>query len=805
MTRLAGIVLGLFSTLAVTTAAQEPQPSSELPVVRFGVVIDGTWERTAEVERVFQGELLELLRGEFDPRFPEGARRVGDWSVEAVDRAFDQLLADETIDVVLAMGIIASDRALRRRDLEKPVIAPFVIDAEIQAAPREGRASGVGNLSYLSSSITFRRDLEMFQELRPFERLVVLHGPSMNAVPGIRDRLREVGGEFDVELSLVEVRARADEALSAIPANVDAVFVNPLLQLEAGELEKLAQGLIERGLPSFSRLGRSEVERGLLMSLTEDVFARRARRTALNVQRALLGEDPATFPVDFVMREELVINMATARAINVFPSFALETIAQVLNGGRPEQGRRLTIEVASDRAVASNLDLKAFDREVAANAENIGIAKSSLGPQVDLSFQASAIDSDRASATGLAQYLASPALTVSQLIFADGAWANKRIQEHFQSQIEWQRETLSLDIVREAATAYLNVMRALTRERVQRENLDLSRSNLELAKVREAIGSSGFSEVYRWEAQIASDQNSVIQASAERNLAEIELNRLLNYPLEDPFATVETGVDDPVFLYVRAQFYPYISSREYFDISRDAFALIALSQAPELQAIDELVAARHRSLLSASRAFYLPEVFVQGSVDYGLRGGAGGLGAFQSLGALFPDLELTAPNDTNWSVGVDLSLPLFTSGNRPAVKRQDQELLSQLSMQRASTAQRIEARIRRALHSAGASYAGIRLARDAASASSRNLELVTDSYSRGAVSVIQLLDAQNASVLSEEAAANAVYTFLIDMLEVERALGKFYFRSDAMQIEVLFEQVDQVFIERGRTPPSRLR
>ena len=141
------------------------------------------------------------------------------------------------------------------------------------------------------------------------------------------------------------------------------------------------------------------------MSLTEDVFDRRARRVALNVQRALLGEDPATFGVDFVMREELVINMATARRINVFPSFALETVAELIQEEPKDRGRRLNLLQVAEEAVLLNRDLAAFDRRVAAGAQNIPIAKSSLLPQLSLGVAGQAIDADRASATGIAQYL----------------------------------------------------------------------------------------------------------------------------------------------------------------------------------------------------------------------------------------------------------------------------------------------------------------------------------------------------------------------------------------------------------------
>ena len=50
---------------------------------------------------------------------------------------------------------------------------------------------------------------------------------------------------------------------------------------------------------------------------------------------------------------------------------------------------------------------------------------------------------------------------------------------------------------------------------------------------------------------------------------------------------------------------------------------------------------------------------------------------------------------------------------------------------------------------------------------------MTDAYSRGAVSLTELLDAQNAFVVADEAAANAVYDFLADYIDVQRALGRF--------------------------------
>ncbi len=65
------------------------------------------------------------------------------------------------------------------------------------------------------------------------------------------------------------------------------------------------------------------------------------------------------------------------------------------------------------------------------------------------------------------------------------------------------------------------------------------------------------------------------------------------------------------------------------------------------------------------------------------------------------------------------------------------------------------------------------MSREAADSSSRNLQLITDSYVQGIKSIIELLDAQNQALTADQAAANAVYNFLIDLMGVQRAMGEF--------------------------------
>jgi hypothetical protein len=49
------------------------------------------------------------------------------------------------------------------------------------------------------------------------------------------------------------------------------------------------------------------------------------------VQKILLGEEPGALPVAFTRREQLTVNMRTARAIRVYPRWSAITDAELLH------------------------------------------------------------------------------------------------------------------------------------------------------------------------------------------------------------------------------------------------------------------------------------------------------------------------------------------------------------------------------------------------------------------------------------------------------------------------------------------
>ena len=101
--------------------------------------------------------------------------------------------------------------------------------------------------------------------------------------------------------------------------------------------------------------------------------------------------------------------------------------------------------------------------------------------------------------------------------------------------------------------------------------------------------------------------------------------------------------------------------------------------------------------------------------------------------------------------------------------------LRRLRLELESAEEKLVQSIRAAMHVLQASSANIGLSKEAASAAAKNLELVTDAYAQGTVSIIELLDAQNQSLSADLSANNAVYDFIADALNMQRASSSFDF------------------------------
>lgn len=764
------LVFVVLQFLAVPTVAQQQ--------VVVAVIGDGSGDRFQEFHEKYIDELLALTSSEFDVQV---RRFSGEWSKESIDAAIEKAYADAEIDLVLVTGFVGNQIAAAKQHYSKPTFLPLILDTRLVAGDASLGQSGVANLNYLSIYADFADDLDTLARIVPYLNLVVLVDSSLSsAIPELRDAAFATSAERGIELDMVTHDGVDHRLMNQVPANTDALFIAGLPRMPPADFDQLIEAINAAGLPSYSFIGVPDVERGLLVTNSDPGdIDRQARLNALNMQAVMLGERAEDQPTGSGSRDQLTINMSTARRIGVSPSFDVMGDAVLLNRDEEVSGDQYGLVDIARIALDQNQDLQAEEFGVQAGLLEIARARANLLPQVGASASHTFRDDSPLVSAGLfAERSNDAAISVDQLLYSDAASANLTIQKALQRTRLASLKEFRLDVIQAATTAYYTVLNARSQLAVQENNRRISRANLELAEDRVRLGTSTRADVYRWQAEVARAQILVLNARSTMDQSWETLNRILHKPQGARLALKEASFDEP-FVMTQAEFDQLVMSPADYARFSNFYIKRALRQAPELGQLDAQIAAKRRELQSQKRAYWLPDFSVGGRYTSNLS--QSGLGAGPQAGQ---DLN-------DWSVGVQATLPLFSGGLKKAnVSRADYEL-RQLESLRVSTAERVEEKIRNQLHAAQAAYAQIDLSTTAAEASRKNFDLVSDAYARGTVNVIELLDAQDTSLAASAAAAESLYNFLITIMSVQRAVGGYDYllrREDREALAIEFRK-----------------
>ena len=735
-------------------------PVSAQQQIDIAVVGDGVGDRLKGRDKIYVGELMTLTQDEFDVRIHS---YTGNWNHQSIAAVIEDAYANPQIDMVLVTGFISNQVATMRTTYPKPTFLPVLLDTEHLAKQPVDRKSGITNLNYLTVYSDFDQDIDAMGEVVHFEKLVLLMDEEFSAsIPELKKAAGALCAERNIDLLEITHDGENHDLMSRVPEGTDAIFVAGLPRMPADEFEALIFGMNMAGIPSYSFVGTEDVERGLLMTSSEsrDV-SRQARMNALNMQAVMLGGRAADQPVSLRYKKQYTINMATARKLGVSPSFNVLNAATLLHERPTATGQQFGLLQVAAEAVAQNQDLLSQQYATAAGFEQTSIARSSLLPQVGLSTTYDVRDVSPLVEAGLfAERSADGVVGLEQLIYADSASANLTIQKQLQVAREANLLQTRLNVIQAATSAYYTVLNAQSQLGVQENNLVVTRRNLQLARSRVELGSSSSADIYRWQAEEARAQILVLQARASLNQSWNHLNRLLHRPQAERLALRKASFNEP-FVFTRSEFETLVSSPADYALFSQFFVNRGLSQAPELSQVDAELEAKRRDWTSQRRSYWLPDFSLSGRYTNNFSQSGAGAGVVSG-----EELD-------DWTVGLQATLPLFSGGKRRAnVSRASLEV-RQLEALRTSVAEKVEEEIRVQLHLAQAAYGQIDLTAVAAESSRKNYELVADAYARGTVSIIQLLDAQDASLNANAASIDSLYNFLITIMALQRAVGGF--------------------------------
>lgn len=769
----------------------------------IGIVTDGKWVGSERFVQTLQNETQALLKNEYAVSFATQHILHSQWKTQSIEQNIAQLMQNPAVDVVVGIGPVTSQLLATQSNYPKPTIATTIVNPELQKLPlTKQNTSGIKNFTYLVSPYVPKRDLEVFHQLYPFKKVgILLYDEILKAMPFVKTYFAQKTQQMGVQFELIPTNTNASQALASLSKDIDAVYIGAIFRMSPNETKKLIEGINARKLPSFSLLGTPEVQMGTMAGIAPPSNRKRiSRRVALNIQRSISGENLANFSVNIPFKERLVINMATVRAIDYYPTWSQLSEAELLNEDKQNIARKLNLKQVAEEALTANLELKIAQQNVASGFTNIRNAQSNLRPRVELSALGRMIDKDRAASSfgNQPEYAAIGSASVTQVLLSPKAMGNVNVQRQLQQSREHQRQQTRLDVVLQATQSYLNILRAKTLENIQKDNLRLTRRNLELARTRKAVGFSGPSDLYRWQSQIALTKKDLIDAQTQLKLAAINLNQLLNRPINEEFVAEEISLKNSSLIIANPEVFNYIDNPKKYQILGDFLVEEGIRNLPEIKQLDAAIEVQKSVRLLTRRQNFMPTVALQAGVDYLFYRGGEGVGAPSivipsAAGNINLSDNFTSPDQLNWQVGIKASLPIVNGGQRRAELQKTNIEILKLEAQKQALILKLKQRIMASLALTRASYSSIQLTQAAEQAASKNFALVQDAYSKGLVSVIQLIDAQNAAIRSEQFASNAVYEFIIQLLSLERATGSYYFLASADQQSDYFNRLRTYF------------
>jgi len=765
------LVLPVLISVCLACVTQKSAFAARTVVV--GVLTDGPSPFAERFLQCIQQETRALGEDAFRIQWKLAPAFDAGWDASRTRKTLRAALRDPQVDIVMTLGALqAQSAATAAFPFSKPVLTGPLFDEQVlKKLPYKNDRSLKANFCPVVVENRVRRDITAFKDLVPFSRLhVLIQKEFVGSFVGLDRLVQDYCALFGIGIEFIPVGQNLDDVMPRLSSDVEAVYVTPLMRVPENALHILVEQLKTRAIPSWSFLGKEEVEAGILAGRTSYWGAHLSRRMALNIHDIAAGRSARSLPVLLSEEDQLFLNMNTARDIGFSPKYAALLTANLVGQADDDLlGTPLDLAEAMRIAGQQNVSLREDRAKYEEVQEDRRLARSQLLPQLGASARYIQIDQDISRASqGLIPWDRTGAgLAVSQMIFDDAVVSRFRAARRNEHAEKVFQASKRLDVVQQAGVRYLQLLSAQALLSIERDNYQLIVRNLDMARVRRETGVSGPEEVYRWEAALAESRARVIQRRADIQAAQYALNQALNQPLTTQWQLKDMSADQArrAFFDVKAETIGS-SLSQLARLSDRAASLSA--ERPSLKGLELLVEAQDIVASQKARQRFVPSLKAGAMYTHEID-------KHQIDGAL----RRKDPDDLEdvWAFGVTAELPLFAGGALSHEQDRANAVLRQVKARRERLVQLAAQQVRTVISHMSQSYPNIELSALAADRARKNLGVVRDKYARGAVSILELLDAQNQSLVQKQAAAIAVYEYVRDVLDFQRALG--WFEIDA--------------------------
>ena len=778
------------------------QMAANAKPIELAFVFDGPSDKNKVVLEKFQKTITRSLLPDYKAQFPKDLIFTGDWTEKGAIAASDKALKSRA-RMVISLGYMSSNYYSEMKNKNKYVVT---ID---QYGLRDFGDKFFNPIQQMANDFT------TFKVLVPsIQKTAILMNENYyktksdwNSV--ISKKLQEK--KCDLNYVVVPVNTNVSASLSKMPSDVDSVFITPLYNLSTEQRKELYKILNDKKLPTFSSVGKEDVELGALLGTsTMDVDKKLAEATSFNIHGVLHGNVVKNEKIPFYDDKVLFYNSDSGEIVGYTPPLRL------LNNSVTITHKQLpTYDLGSliNTLDESNLDIARKNYLINAARRSVASAYMRYLPtlRLDLGYQTYNSDYDESYAAiptragaftiGMDQVLYSPDLVTNIIVKHKKLKFNKAEAALTKANTEYQ-----------TANLYIETLMMENMIKVQEEQVQEMRENLAIARVREKTGKCGYEEVLRWAGEVSEAEKKLLAMQADYKNLKVHISKLLNKDQKADFAFKPLTASDPAFFTTDLHVIDHVRNPEKLGKFTDMLVQEVIYLSPETTKLKAAIAMKKAEMSNYGQKFFMPNAKM--SLEYttqfdrhipyeesGHNQLKGAQGAASSAAAQASALQSGATPAQAVAAGANAfayGIPGFSTGyyNSPylgldknsfrffigaqwkpiegghkfaEIARCKSEL-NELNAYLEEVNTEIEMQVRTVVNRAISKYFMIEKSYKAMFAQAENYQTVKAKYLLGEVPINQLADAQHLYFGAKIDALNSQYEFFKELIWVQRGL-----------------------------------
>ncbi|HMA84781.1 MAG TPA: TolC family protein [Desulfosalsimonadaceae bacterium] len=410
---------------------------------------------------------------------------------------------------------------------------------------------------------------------------------------------------------------------------------------------------------------------------------------------------------------------------------------------KKEQKTPFTLEQAYQTALQKNEQVAISAERLTQEKQDIAVATSNLYPQLsaEAGYTRQKVTEISAGDTSLGSFgnprdYGTLTLKLEQHIYQWGkVWSGRKIAEYYFESSKFRHIRRVKEILFNVSTRYYEVLLGRRAIEIAKNAVERAEKQLAQAQARFEVGVLTQTDVLRARVQVASSQEDLERAKNQYDIA------LENLALELGLEAVPDELTEP-------------AEKTFTPVAVADLYQTALTNRKDLkQAEKEVRVAEKR--VDFEQADYFPNISVEGSYTQ------------------TDESDLFFGEDDDWQATLKLSYPLFTGWRTTAEVDKAKSGLSQANEAMSRLKKEIRNQVRSVYLDIRTQKKVIQQLEEQVKAARRNYQQVNAQFEQGLVTAVDQVDAFTALNEAENRLAQAYYSYQLDQIRLELAMGTF--------------------------------